>query len=69
MVRDSSYPDLSPRAERISKLFRKLDRVSLTLRETKYENPKAMLNDLVIFESLEKEIQIQKSYQYLEENY
>lgn len=54
------------RLERIEKLRKKLLRVENALKNFPYTNKKHILEDVAVYEEIEKEIQIQESYQKLE---
>lgn len=69
MKKDFNYQDISPRTEKINKLYKRLDRASFLLKEGKYKSHQEMFEDLTVFENTEKEIQIQQSYMKLEEMY
>ena len=69
MKKEFNYRDVSPRSERIYNLLKNLDRASFLLKEGKYKNHQEMLEDLTVYESTQKEIQVQESYLKLEEMY
>jgi hypothetical protein len=69
MKKDFNYQDISPRSERISKLYKRLDRASFLLKEGKYKSYSEMFEDLTVFENTQKEIEIQECYLKLEEMY
>ncbi|MDB4330144.1 hypothetical protein N9948_00230 [bacterium] len=69
MRKELTFKDVSQRTDRIYNLERKLNSFSKRLKETKYDLISEMIDDLSIYENLEKEIQIQKCYFQMEEIY
>lgn len=54
------------RSERIYKLKKELDNGTRFIKNTQYSNPKDLLADVDLWLSIEKEIEVQQAYQWLE---
>lgn len=67
--KELTFRDLTPRADIVSKLERKRERFARRLKETKYESTSDMFDDVVIWEGIQKEIEIQECYMQMEEKY